>query len=103
MSERSSFRKSRDLSKPERRCCFCFSLNKGISILIVSDILSFIGQLSAYITIINQSLQNSDKTKIFKTEYIFYWLFTGGLMSAFIFLKVYCGSKFLWYNSDKFA
>ena len=69
----------------------------------MSDIISFISQAIIYILIITQNFQNSDRSKIFRTEFFFYWLFTGGLMSAFIFLKVYCGSKFLWYNTDKFA
>jgi hypothetical protein len=98
-TERTSFRESRDLSQPHRRCCFCLSLQRGISIIILGDLFFLLIVFSALYYQFYLQLVYHDEYFLKEAELSVFFFCTVGILSFLLFLKVYFGMKFLFYST----
>lgn len=98
----SSFRFSRDISGANKRCCICFSLQRGVTFIIIGDIAFLIAFIIVYSIQLANQLYYNELYNIESAYYGLYWVFTGGITTLLLLIKSFYGTKFLWYSSQAY-
>jgi hypothetical protein len=92
-----SFREER--AKIAKSCCCCLTLQKGISLLIISDIISAVSALIVFGLLLFSWMVRSEDYFIMQGKQFTYWFFTSGLLNIMMLAKSYYGSWFLYFSS----
>ncbi len=96
-----SFQDSRDLSRIQRHC-LCFTLQKGITYLIIVELIQLIIQLIGIVAVLALTIREDD-LDLRNTEYFFFWALTSALLTVGLGIKSYYGLKFLRFSSKRYT
>jgi hypothetical protein len=82
--------------KEKRNCLWLFSLQTGVTIIVFLDFMFFIALMTVIIG--QHTTEINDEKSGAKYQFIFFVIFTEGIIVALYLLKCYYGVRFLQYS-----
>ena len=86
----------------DRRCCVCLSLERGVQLMIIGDLMFVVTFVALYSVSLWEQLRYAEEFYIIPGKYIVYWAFTGGITSLLLLIKCIYGAKYRYYTSRSY-
>lgn len=83
-----SYRESRDASNGMKRCCCCFNLQRGITLMIMGDFVFFLVVFGFLYYQFALQLISHEKYLLKQGEFAIFYALTGGIISLLLLLKI---------------
>ncbi len=86
----------------DKRCCVCLSLERGVQLMIIGDLLFVVAFVALYSVSLWEQLTYAEEFNIIPSNYLVYWALTGGITSLLLLIKCTYGAKYLYYTSRSY-